>query len=133
MTTTYNRERRPVRKIPTREQLEAAARRQAAYEAALQDSDPSYSGHFAGIHPEHRPTSTDEQNPRTREGVTFDAEGEYELEEDEQYYVTRPHSSVRRYQGVPIDTRAGRVNVVEHYHDQPLRAHRTTYKQLPRQ
>jgi hypothetical protein len=28
---------------------------------------------------------------------TFSQESEYELEEDEEYYVTRPHSSVRRY------------------------------------
>jgi len=127
-----------VRKIPTREQLETAARRHAAYEAALQEADPSYSGHDAGIHPEHRPYSSTEL-PHSRVGkgstqtpVTLDAEGDYELEEDEEYYVTRPHSSVRRYQGVPIDTKAGRVNVVEHYHDQPLRAHRPQL-QLPRQ
>ena len=44
------------------------------------------------------------------------------------YYQTRLHTSARRYQGTPIETRAGRVNVVEHYHDQPLRAHR---QQLP--
>src|SRR5204863_5505919 len=90
---------------------------QAQYEASIQGADPSYSGHSAGIHPEHRPTTTDEQ-----------IQGDYEVEEDEKYYVTRPHSSVRRYQDVPIDTRGGRVNVVAHYHDQPLRAHR---KQLP--
>src|SRR6266702_2731556 len=123
----YYNERRPAQRIPTREQLEAAARRQAQYEAEL-EADPSYSGHSAGIHPEHRPRSTDEQNSRTREGITFDAEDDYELEEDEEYYVTRPHSSVRRYQDVPIDTRGGRIKVEEHYHDQPLRAHR---QQLP--
>jgi len=115
--TTYYQEPRPAREIPTREQLTAAARRQAQYEASIQGADPSYSGHSAGIHPEHRPTTTDEQ-----------IQGDYEVEEDEKYYVTRPHSSVRRYQSVPIDTRGGRVNVVAHYHDQPLRAHRN---QLP--
>ncbi len=116
MSSNYYIEPRPARKIPTRDQLIAAARRQAQYEAEL-EADPSYSGHFAGIHPEHRPRSTDEQ-----------IQGDYELEEDKKYYVTRPHSSVRRYQSVPIDTRGGRVNVVAHYHDQPLRAHR---QQLP--
>jgi len=50
---------------------------------------------------------------------------DYELEEDEEYYVTRPHTSVRRYQHIPdVTTKQGRVNVVEHYHKQPLRAHR---------
>src|SRR5205809_8146100 len=97
----YYNERRPAQRIPTREQLEAAARRQAQYEAEL-EADPSYSGHSAGIHPEHRPTSTDEQNPRTREAITFDAEGEYELEEDEAYYDTRLPTSSRRYQRYTI-------------------------------
>ncbi len=53
---------------------------------------------------------------------------DYELEEDDGYYQTRLPTSARRYQGVPIATRGGRVNVVEHYHEQPLRAHRP---QLP--
>ena len=35
----------------------------------------------------------------------FSQESEYEIEEDEEYYVTRPHSSVRRYnQPVQRDT-----------------------------
>ncbi len=133
MTTTYNRERRPVRKIPTREQLEAAARRQAAYEAALQDSDPSYSRHSAGIHPEHRPTSTDEQNPRTREAITFDAEGEYELEEDEAYYDTRLPTSSRRYQAYNISPeevyQSGNQRLHVRYVDVPKRKSRQA--QLP--
>jgi hypothetical protein len=79
-----------VRKIPTREQLAEAARRQALAEQ--------------------------------------DQESEYVLEEDERYYITRPHSSVRRYQQMPVSTTKGNVKVVEHYHDQPLRAHRP---QLP--
>ncbi len=122
----YFREPRPARQIPTREQLEQAARRQAQYEAA----DESYSGHSAGIHPEHRPYLTDERNPRTKVSASVPVvEDDYELEEDEDYYVTRPHTSSRRYQSVPdVTTRQGRVNVVEHYHEQPLRAHR---QQLP--
>ena len=115
----YYQEPRPARRIPTREQLEAAARRQAAYEAALQEADPSYSGHKAGIEPEHRPFDSQQLT-----------QGDYELEEDEEYYATRPHSSVRRYQQMPLSTTKGRVNVVEHYHDTPLRSHRTNYKQL---
>jgi hypothetical protein len=118
----YYSERRPVQKIPTREQLEAAARRQAAHEADV-EADPSYSGHTAGIHSEHRPYLTDERNPRTRASLPVVAD-DYDLEEDDEYYTTRSHSSARHYQGMPIETRAGRVNVVEHYHDQPLRAHR---------
>ncbi len=47
MTHHYSQVRHPVRQIPTKEQLEYAARRQAQYEA-----DPSYSGHSAGLHPE---------------------------------------------------------------------------------
>jgi hypothetical protein len=125
----YYREPRPARHIPTREQIQAAARRQALYEAALQEADPSYSGHSAGIHPEHRPFQTGERNPRTRASVKVPSADDYELEEDEddildEQWPSRLPTSSRRYQGVPIATRGGRVNVVEHYHDQPLRAHR---------
>jgi hypothetical protein len=124
----YNKEPRPVRHIPTREQLEAAARQQAeqaAYEASIQEADLSYSGHSAGIHPEHRPYITGESSPQTRATVTCDAEGDYDLEEDDAYYQTRLPTSVRRYHQIPDgSTTKGRVNVVAHYHDQPLRAHR---------
>jgi hypothetical protein len=93
--------KQPVRQLPRipREDIYANAEaRRRAYQQALQEADPSYSGHNASIHPEHRPHSTDEQNPRIREHVTFDGEEDDELEEDEEYYVTRPHTSVRRYQ-----------------------------------
>ena len=33
----------------------------------------------------------------TAQASKFSQESDYELEEDEEYYVTRPHSSVRRY------------------------------------
>ncbi|HYX49935.1 MAG TPA: hypothetical protein VE843_09355 [Ktedonobacteraceae bacterium] len=33
----------------------------------------------------------------TAQASKFSQESEYEIEEDEEYYVTRPHSSVRRY------------------------------------
>jgi len=98
----YSKTRQPVRQIPTKEQLEYAARRQAQYEA-----DPSYSGHKAGIEPEHRPySSTELSHSRagkrsTQTPVTFDAEDEYELEEDEEYYRTQLPTSARRYQISP--------------------------------
>lgn len=83
--------------------LAAAARRQAQYEA-IHEADPSYGGHFAGIHPEHRPyISTELSQSRTgrstptRAPVSFDAEDDYELEEDESYYNTRQPTSARRY------------------------------------
>jgi hypothetical protein len=76
-----------VRKIPTREQLAEAARRQALAEQ--------------------------------------DQKSEYDLEEDPRYYDTRLPTSSRRYQSIPdVTTTKGNVKVVEHYHDQPLRAHR---------
>ena len=94
MTSSYYTERRPARKIPTREQIEAAARRQAHYEADCQDG-----------------------------------ENDYGLEEDDAYYNTRLPTSSRRYQHIPdVPAKQGRVNIVAHYHDQPLRAHR---QQLP--
>jgi hypothetical protein len=56
------------------------------------------------------------------------------VEEDEYDDVWPPRlpTSSRRYQHIPdVPTTNGRVNIVEHYHDQPLRAHRTNYQQLP--
>jgi hypothetical protein len=71
-----------VHKLPrlTQEQIIAASQKQAIHEA-----DPSYSGHYAGIHPEHRPYVTDD-----------------EIEEDESYYTTRLPTSARRYQEYSI-------------------------------
>ena len=46
---------------------------------AQQPASRNYAGHSAGIHPED----------------------DYELEEDEEYYVTRPHTSARRYDLIP--------------------------------
>ena len=112
------------RRLPplTQRQLIAAARRQAAYEAEIQETDPSYSGHSAGI--EQRPYTTDERNPRTSASIPVVAD-DYELEEENAYYQTRLPTSSRRYQQIPdVTTKQGRVNVVEHYHQQPLRAHR---------
>src|SRR5712691_4211401 len=91
VTKNYYEESRPVRKIPTKEQLEATARRQAAYEESQQEADPSYSGHSAGIHPEHRPRITDERTSRTRTSASVPViAANYDLEEDDAYYQTRP-------------------------------------------
>jgi len=119
----YYQERRPVRKIPTREQLEA---------------DPSYSGHQAGIHPVHRPYSSTELShsragkraASTQTPVTFDAEGEYELEEDESYYATRLPTSARRYAASPEEVyRSGNTRYHVRYVDIPPRKSR--HAQLP--
>src|SRR5947199_7091055 len=82
-----------VRKLPrlSQEQIIAASRRQA-----VQEADPSYSGHSANIHPEHRPFDSQELAY-----TTFDDESEYEIEEDEKYYRTRLPTSSRRYQVSP--------------------------------
>jgi hypothetical protein len=116
--------------------LQAEALRRAAYEAA---ADPSYTGHYAGLHPDNRPfqssdlthNSVGRRSASAHAPVTFDAEGEYEIEEDDSYYGTRLPTSARRYQRMPIDSRAGSANVVEHFHDTPLRAHRQHYGQSP--
>jgi len=105
----YYTERRPVQKIPTRGQVEEAARRQAALEAA----DPSYMGHSAGIHPEHRPYITDD----------------YELEEGDEYYQTRLPTSARRYQVSPEQIyQSGNTRLHVRYVDVPKRKSR---QQLP--
>jgi hypothetical protein len=121
VTNTYSNEPRPVRKIPTREQIAYAAQRQAQREASRYQA-----GHYAGLHPEDTPF----QSGALQQSVIV--ADDYELEEEEEYYVTNPHTrhtSTRRYQQMPdITTRQGRVNIVEHYHQQPLRASR---QQLP--
>src|SRR2546427_10560595 len=49
------------------------------YTTRQQPTSRQYAGHQAGIHPEE----------------------DYDLEEEEEYYVTRPHTSARRYDLVP--------------------------------
>src|SRR5262245_22244697 len=68
--------------------LAAAARRQAQYEA-IHEADPSYGGQFAGTHPEPKPYRSTQlshiktgRNAAPPAPVTFDAEDDYELEED---------------------------------------------------
>src|SRR5690349_10122013 len=84
---------------PLTQQRIAAARRQAAYEADIQEADPSYSRHSVGIQPAHGPYIADERNPRTRtRGNVPVPVDEYDLEEDDAYYQNRLPTSARRYQ-----------------------------------
>jgi len=88
-----------------------------------QEASRHREGHQAGLHPEDQPYLTRDTQ---QEVVVGD---EYDIEEDNAYYQTRLPTSSRRYQHIPdVTTTKGRVNVVEHYHEQPLRAHR---QQLP--
>jgi hypothetical protein len=118
------RSREYVRKLPhlTQEQIIAAPRQQARH-----DADPSYSGHHAGIHPEHQPYESTELSP-----MTFHAEDEYELEEDDAYYHTRLPTSARRYQGYAISPeevyQSGNTRYHVRYVDVPKRKSR---QQLP--
>jgi hypothetical protein len=90
------------RKLPkfTQEQIIAQARQQA-----IQEADPSYSGHSAGIHPENQPyMSQDLTHSNTgRKAIALHApershaEEEDDLEEDESYYTTRLPTSARWY------------------------------------
>jgi hypothetical protein len=92
----YHKEPRPARHIPTREQLQAADRRQVANEADG-EADPSYSGHSEGIHPENAPfysqdlthSSVGRKIAASRAPITYDVEGNYVLEEGKEYYDTR--------------------------------------------
>jgi hypothetical protein len=125
------RNREYVRKLPrlTQEQIIAASRQQARQEA-----DPSYSGHSAGIHPEHRPYMSTELSHIP---VRFDAEGEYELEEDDAYYQTRLPTSARRYQGYAVSPeevyQSGNTRYHVRYVDVPKRKSRQAQLPPPRQ
>src|SRR5437016_7349282 len=125
MTQHYSQVRHPVRQIPTKEQLEYAARRQAQYEAN-EEADPSYSGHSAGLHPEHNPyISTDLSN----KPASFHVDCDYELEEDDEYYNTRLPTSSRRYQVSPEQIyQPGNTRLHVRYVDVPKRKSR---QQLP--
>jgi hypothetical protein len=110
---------RKLPRIPQEDIYANAEARRKAYQQALQEADPSYSGHNAGIHPEHRPYLTDEQN-----------QDEYELEEDEAYYDTRLPTSSRRYQVSPEQIyQSGNTRLHVRYVDVPKRKSRQ--QQLP--
>jgi hypothetical protein len=84
---------------------------------AEEEADPSYSGHFAGLHPEHRTYTT----------------ADNELEEDERYYTTRLPTSARRYQGYTLSPetvyRSGNTRLHVRSVDIPRRHSR--HQQLP--
>ncbi len=67
-----------------RKDIVAAARQQAAQARQQQQASKQYAGHSAGIHPEDQ-----------------------DIEEDERYYATRPHTSARRYTNAPTNIRKG--------------------------
>ncbi len=144
----YSVEAQPARNIPTREQRQAAARRQAQqqahfehYEAEAEEADPSYEGHFAGVHPEHRPALSGPLSPlstgrgaHTRAPVPVEAEGEDALEEDERYYTTRLPTSARRYPVSPAQVyQQGKRRYHVGYVDVPRRASRQAQLPPPRQ
>src|SRR5436190_16980448 len=122
MTQHYSQVRHPVRKIPTKQQLGYAARRQA-----MQEADPSYSGHSAGLHPEHKPyISTD----LSHKPASFHVDADYELEEDDEYYQTRLPTSSRRYSVSPEQIyQSGNQRLHVRYVDVPKRKSRQ--QQLP--
>ncbi len=123
-------------RIKTRQEIEAEARRQAALEAV---ADHSYTGHQAGLHPENRPYLSEElthsktgRSASTLTPVTFDAEGEYDLEEDESYYTTRLPTSSRRYHVSPEEVyQQGNTRLHVRYVDVPPRS--SQQKRLPPQ
>ncbi len=66
-----------------------------------QAANPHRVGHYAGFHPEDQPFMS----------------GDLELEEDPSYYVTKPHTSARRY-NVPVSKRGDAYAV--HYGAPPI-------------
>src|SRR6266487_2632598 len=69
------------------------------------------------------------RSTQTRPPVTFDAEDEYELEEDEAYYDTRLPTSSRRYQVSPEQIyQSGNTRLHVRYVNVPKRSSR---QQLP--
>jgi hypothetical protein len=102
-----------VRKLPrlTQEQIIAASRQQA-----IQEADPSYSGHYAGIHPEHQPYLSDD----------------FDLEEGDEYYQTQLPTSTRRYQVSTEQVyQSGNTRLHVSYVDVPKRKSRHAQAQLP--
>jgi hypothetical protein len=124
--TTYYQEPRPARHIPTREQIahhytRAGTPGKQQYIPPQREASRHRVGHQAGLHPEDQPYITGDMQQGLVDADDFD------LEEDDAYYQTRLPTSSRRYQHIP--TNKGSVRVVEHYHQQPLRAHRPAQKE----
>ena len=107
MTNNFNEEARPVRKIPTREQV-AAARRQAAVEAGrIQQASHHHIGSSSGFHPE---------------------EDEDEILDEE--WPSRLPTSTRRYHVSPEEIyQQGNTRLHVRYVDVPKRKSRQ--QQLP--
>jgi hypothetical protein len=128
VTSTSYQEPRPARKIPTHEQIahhytRAGNTGKQQYIPQEQEASRHRVGHYAGFHPEDTPYMSGDM----QHGVVV--ADDYEMEDDDAYYQTRLPTSSRRYQQLPdVLPTNGRVNVVAHYHEQPLRAHR---HQLP--
>ncbi len=77
-------------------------------------ANPQRAGHSAGLHPEDQPFLTGGE-----------ADGGYD-----DVWPPRMPTSTRRYQSMPgVTPRQGKV--VQHYHQQPLRASRQYYQQPP--
>jgi hypothetical protein len=110
--------------LTTREQIAHRYRRigkqgKQQYIPPQQTASRHHVGHYAGFHPEDTPYISEDLKPGSA------VADNYALEEDDAYYQTRLPTSSRRYLQIPdVVTRQGRVKVVEHYHEQPLRAHR---------
>jgi hypothetical protein len=129
--TTSSQEPRPARQLPTREQIahrytQAGTPGKQHYVLPQHEASRHRAGHNAGLHPEDTPFLSGEMQPG------FLVADDYELEEGDEYYQTRLPTSARRYQGMPLATRGGSVKMVEHYHQQPLRAHRQPVPSPPR-
>lgn len=96
VTNNYHEEAQPVRKIPTREQIAHSSTRTG--NRSKQQNIPQQAasrhriGHETGLHPEDQRYLTGDMH----------VADEYELEEDDTYYPTRPPTSSIRYQGYEV-------------------------------
>jgi hypothetical protein len=125
------------------QQNRAVIQGEALRQAASEEADPSYTGHQAGLHPDNRPFQSSDltlsrvgrRSESTNTPVTLDAEGEYDIEEDERYYGTRPPTSARRYQEYHVSpehiVQRGNQRYHVRYVDIPKRQSRQ--QQLPSQ
>src|SRR6266566_2629729 len=129
VTHTYYEEPRPARHVPTKEQIahrlpKTGTQGKQQYVPPQHEASRHRVGHQAGLHPEDTPYLTDNM----QQGVVV-AE-DYELEEDESYYDTRPPTSARRYQISPEEVyQSGNTRYHVRYVDVPPRKSRQA--QLP--
>ncbi len=129
MTHTYYEEPQPVQRISRNEQIahrytKTGQQGKQQYFPSQHEASRHRVGHQAGLHPEDTPYLTGNM----QQGVVV--ADEYELEEDESYYETRPHSSTRRYAVSPEEVyRSGNTRYHVRYVDVPPRKSRVA--QLP--